>query len=78
MLDMNDSKGVKAGHETDYQRARRQRMDVKKHGITGSTPSDAARRIKDHAAAKSKALGKKIEKKAWHHKMPLLRENIDK
>jgi hypothetical protein len=46
-------------HETDYQRARRQRSDIKKYGITGSTPKDAAKRIKEHVGAKAKALEKK-------------------
>ncbi len=35
-------------------------MEVKKHGITGSTPMDAAKRIKEHTDAKQKALGKKM------------------
>lgn len=43
-------------HETDYQRARRQRSEVKKYGITGSTPRKAVERIKEHS--KSKALSK--------------------
>lgn len=41
-------------HETDHQRARRQRSEVKKHGITGSTPSEATKRIKEHVANKMK------------------------
>lgn len=45
-------------HETDYQRARRQRSEVKKHGVTGSTPKDAMKRIKEHTASKAKALSK--------------------
>lgn len=56
-------------HETDWQRRRRQRTEVKKHGITGSTPADAAKRIKAHAGAKSSALKKKSDgfdgKKRW-------------
>lgn len=49
-------------HETDYQRARRQRTEVKKHGVTGSTPRDAVKRIKSHTEAKHKgqALRQKI------------------
>ena len=43
-------------HETDYQRARRQRQEVKKFGVTGSTPEHATKRIKEHVAAKHNAL----------------------
>lgn len=39
-------------HETDYQRARRQRQEVKKHGITGATPKEAMKNIKKHEMAK--------------------------
>lgn len=55
-------------HETDYQRARRQRQEVKKHGVTGSTPQDAAKRIKEHTGAKHKALQSKKETAASHIK----------
>ena len=39
-------------HETDYQRARRQRHEVKKYGITGSTSEEAKKNIKEHVAKK--------------------------
>jgi hypothetical protein len=47
---------MKEAHETDYQRARRQRSEVKKHGVTGSTPMEAVKRIKEHTSSKAKAL----------------------
>lgn len=53
-------------HETDYQRARRQRSEVKEHGVTGSTPREATERIASHA--KSKAIHAKSGfdgKKRW-------------
>lgn len=58
-------------HETDWQRRRRQRNDVKKYGITGSTPADAAKRIAEHTSAKSKALKKKTSdgESAFHKAM---------
>lgn len=51
-------------HETDWQRRRRQRNEVKKHGITGATPKEAAKNIKAHTKAKSEAIkGKLFDKK---------------
>lgn len=44
-------------HETDFQRARRQRTEVKKYGVTGSTPLKAAKKIKEHTSSHEKALG---------------------
>lgn len=63
-------------HETDYQRARRQRSEVKEHGVTGSTPREATKRIKEHMASKMKhdfhsgMPGKAImpTKKEWNSK----------
>jgi hypothetical protein len=49
-------------HETDYQRARRQRLEVKKHGVTGATPREALKRIAEHTNAKHKALKKRTKK----------------
>lgn len=51
-------------HETDWQRKSRQRSEVKKYGITGSTPNDAKKRIKEHIKGSSvkKALDKFVGK----------------
>lgn len=45
-------------HETDFQRARRQREEVKKHGVTGATPEEAKKRIAEHEKAKAAAAKK--------------------
>lgn len=43
-------------HETDYQRARRQRSEMKKYGITGATSSEAIKNRNGYPLQKLKQL----------------------